>query len=47
MGRIQWCKPFHTSPWYVRETYVEVRSEWLVPDLAIRDTGETPDFSGS
>ena len=42
--RVQWCKPLHTSTWYVDETYVKVRGEWMYLYRAIGDSGETLDF---
>ncbi len=42
--RVQWCKPLQTKTWYVDETYVKVRGEWMYLYRAIGDGGETLDF---
>ncbi|KTR03553.1 transposase [Aureimonas ureilytica] len=42
--RVQWCKPLQTKTWYVDETYVKVRGEWMYLYRAIGDDGETLDF---
>ena len=42
--RVQWCKPLQTSIWYIDETYVKVRGEWMYPYRAIGDGGATLDF---
>ncbi|KTQ85423.1 transposase [Aureimonas ureilytica] len=42
--RVQWCKPLQTKTWYVDETYVKVRGEWMYLYRAISDGGETLDF---
>lgn len=42
--RVQWSKPLQTSTWFVDETYVKVRGEWMYLYRAIGDSGETLDF---
>lgn len=42
--RVQWCKPLQTKTWYVDETYMKVRGEWMYLYRAIGDGGETLDF---
>ena len=42
--RVQWCKLLQTKTWYVDETYVKVRGEWMYLYRAIGDGGETLDF---
>ena len=42
--RVQWCKPLQTSTWFVDETYIKVRGEWMYLYRAIGDSGETLDF---
>ncbi|WP_062221227.1 IS6 family transposase [Aureimonas sp. D3] len=42
--RVRWCKPLQTKTWYVDETYVKVRGEWMYLYRAIGDGGETLDF---
>ncbi|KTQ85443.1 transposase [Aureimonas ureilytica] len=42
--RVHWCKPLQTKTWYVDETYVKVRGEWMYLYRAIGDGGETLDF---
>ncbi|WP_244496649.1 IS6 family transposase [Aureimonas ureilytica] len=42
--RVHWCKPLQTKTWYVDETYVKVRGEWMYLYRTIGDGGETLDF---
>ncbi|MBB4000275.1 IS6 family transposase [Aureimonas pseudogalii] len=42
--RVQWCRNRNSGSWYVDETYVKVRGEWMYLYRAIGDRGETLDF---
>ncbi|MBB4000083.1 IS6 family transposase [Aureimonas pseudogalii] len=42
--RVQWCRNRNSGRWYVDETYLKVRGEWMYLYRAIGDRGETLDF---
>ena len=37
--RVQWCRDRNSGSWYVVETYVKVRGEWMYLYRAIGDRG--------